>query len=127
MPYYQGLRASLSPVPWLSPVASTGARSHRPWPSCQGSRSDRLRLGLDSADAARTIVHRGDGATLNHRPQPATASKPASLGASRPGAQDAQRPSTGSNAAALSHYLIGATPAPGQEQDSRQVRLETIA
>jgi hypothetical protein len=36
-------------------------RSLGPWPKCQGSRSDRVRPGLDSADVARTIEHRGDG------------------------------------------------------------------
>jgi hypothetical protein len=30
-----------------------------PWPTCQGSRSDHMRLGLDTADVARTIEHRG--------------------------------------------------------------------
>src|SRR5437773_7999293 len=34
-----------------------------PWPPCQGSRSDRVRLGLDTTDSAETIEQRGGRAS----------------------------------------------------------------
>jgi hypothetical protein len=75
-------------MPLVLPRSLAGARSLRPWPSCQGSRSDRLRLGLDSAGRARTIKHRGDG--TNPATNPTTyGEQPRSSVASRPGAQDA--------------------------------------
>jgi hypothetical protein len=41
------------------PVLLDSCRPSGSWPPCQGSRSDRVRLGLDTADSAETIEQRG--------------------------------------------------------------------
>jgi hypothetical protein len=46
-------------APWSSPVLLDSCRPLGPWPSCQGSRSDRVRLGLDATDSVETIEQRG--------------------------------------------------------------------
>jgi hypothetical protein len=62
-------------------------------------------IGLDSPGTARTIGHGQDNRALrgrhnpSHQPRTPNGEQPASPMASRPGAQDAQCPSTGSGAA----------------------------
>jgi hypothetical protein len=53
----------------LLPRSLDRCRSRGLWSTCQGSRSDRVRLGLDSVDAARTIGYRGT-TRQHHPPQP---------------------------------------------------------
>ena len=46
----------LMAAPWSSPVLLDSCDiSLGPWLACQGTRSDRVRLGLDTADSAGTI------------------------------------------------------------------------
>ena len=52
------VRPALMAVPCSSPSSSIAAIP-RAWLPCQGSRSDRVRLGLDTADSAETIEQRG--------------------------------------------------------------------
>ena len=53
------VRPGLMAAPWSSPVLLDSCRPSGPRPLCQGSRSDRVRLGLDTADSAETIEQRG--------------------------------------------------------------------
>ena len=53
------IRAALIAVPWSSPVLLDSCRPSGRGRRCQGSRSDRVRLGLDTAATAETIEQRG--------------------------------------------------------------------
>ena len=53
------VRPALMAASWSSPVLLDSCPSLGSWPLCQGSRSDRVRLGLDTADSAETIGQRG--------------------------------------------------------------------
>jgi hypothetical protein len=52
------VRPAQWPRPGPSPSSSIAA-ALGPWPLCQGSRSDRVRHGLDTADSAEIIEQRG--------------------------------------------------------------------
>jgi hypothetical protein len=62
-PGHLGRLAYADGCTWSSPSSSIAAILG-PWLPCQGSRSDRVRLGLDTADSAGTIERRG----LHHQP-----------------------------------------------------------
>jgi hypothetical protein len=87
-------------MPYLSPVPLVGADplgrgrrvKARKTTACGSALTRRTRPGQSSAEGT---------SHPSHQPQPPTASNPGNSLASRPRAQDAQRPSTGSGAAAL--------------------------